>query len=568
MKKRLILIGNTLVLMPVLLCSIKTLYFYRYLIDSWIHFPVLDNWKHFYDLVQADKKSSLPNFIWEQINEHRPVILKLIYLIDYKFFDLNLNFSQTVSLFLYFIFTLGFLRLAKWHLNFLPNWTEKTFSFCVCLFLLTSINYWEVLLGALNIGTVSAWVCIFATILSYSKYSTSQKISFLILANIAAVLAALNMAFGFVAFLLLMLMGIINKNKTIIIVLPLLIGSIFFSIYSHNLNFTTASPVIYSKLLFDIPRVVACTTCCLGGYFFDEPFYAIIAGVVGIIYALPIIVNSLCKKHINRYELLILLLLLSSILYAVMIGVGRRHTSLQAAMASRYLFTSAIFWSTLWLLLIKKAYKSKIAINSIKILVLLFSPFLLVKDIVKTNDILNWILRQKVAITSLSARINDSNETGALCVLDDVMLLKYDALFYENKICYFSLPETKKLGTKIPSIILIKSNYEKSLISITPLTEKKIIKDDKQALKIMGYAFDKNDNPPSYIIAVDDQDKVCGIALFSIKIQTKKHQKMAGFVLYAQASSTKSKLRILALNQDLTSAAELFFVTGNAKSVN
>ena len=424
-------------------------------IDMDVAFPVFDNWYYFADLCRYLDENDPISFLVKPANEHRPVLTFVAMLIDYRCFGFNLTFIKIFHLLSYgsligFILWLSGCITDKFDVSIKKP--AKTLVYASGLFLITSMRQWEIHYGYTNVGTIQGYLFFLYSTYLYHKRCDARisrkKVSgatfFPIL--LFALLSTASMSFGLMTLPCLLLISILRGARKEESWFFLVLTGLLFSIYCIGMDFSPAHKTEWQFHLHDLLRILYFATILPGSILVADTRAALPMGLIGMMATALVSIVIIrkkpyhCSKVMTAYGLLLL-----TLAYMIMVGIGRRHMIDEQAMISRYMLTAGIYWQSLFTLSIYCALElfpgQKLRVLTIgRIAIVPVIIALLIQQKVKHDFLVRMAENNRVAITALQFSILDPD------TFPDYQLINLEGFFSSLKV--LSDHETSIYGTK------------------------------------------------------------------------------------------------------------------------
>lgn len=422
--------------------------------------PYWDMWDGYLGFASAFNNALLEsnftkafNLLFSQHNEHRILIARLLFLIDYNLFAAKSIFLNAFNYFLLVCLLICFVHLIykeyKKRLN-TSNWSS-------ILILIIILNFSWVQYENLNWGFQSQFFLVFLIplicFIYFSKIWVDKQftINKIILLFILGLLSSLCMINGVIVLPLITIFCLLNLNSNKKLFAVNLFGSLLIIfLYFYNFHFIASHSNISSSIFTNFFNVFIYACTYLGSLFFHlffkNNFSLYLSTIVGLI-CLSLFSFTLLKTYknvISNYKQLalsffIIFIITSSFLTAI----GRVDFGIYQAVSSRYSTPSVLFFASLLtfyfpsITLLAKRYS---VINFILILIIVFLyiyQFTALKNSTKDN------FRKYDSALSLSLGIEDQpilniavSSSHALKFMEDIK---------KNNKSYYSIDLFKEL---------------------------------------------------------------------------------------------------------------------------
>ncbi len=514
-----------------------------------INYPVFDYWRMFTEAVSAKESGDYFKYIFSRINEHLTAGTFSAILVDYFFFNLNLNFLRFVhySSFIALIFSLLFLHIKIFYEfdRYKINWTSIFMLSLFCLFSLLSLRTWEVHYGYTVFANIQFFL--FYTLSHYlynqrcNSYFKGVNVSntSLLLVVLLCLLCQYSVAIGIFALPSIFALSILRsapKKESILLFLLCFfyiflytLGLSFDSFFQSFSNGNNLSHVIENQGLFSFSKDLSLFRpfyfmCLMIGSFwipsdliFIYPKYLIfIFGFFGIFLSGILFRIFLIGKYFNSSSFNTLFaLLFISLTYALMVGLTRSHMIDEQAMVSRYMLTSGIFWSCLLALsyfIIYMRYPLKRhSINTVFLIaIIILSIRLVVTQRAEFNFFKLRTSNVNNAVLALKFGINDDKFFPWLQILGVKNFYTLLDIYRSNKTSIYADPLLGAIGLKLPEGITINDRVCSGNISqfdIIDITSRFYDKNGI-AIKLSGDIAYNSSLTTSNIILIADQNSI------------------------------------------------------------
>lgn len=357
------------------------------------------------------------NLLWQQHNEHRLVISKILFFVDFKFFG-----GSNIPLILFNFAIVGFTIIAVYQVVSLGKnqISNSTVTLMVYIFTLTTFSVLQIENFSWGFQ-VSFFLSVLIPVISflyYLKFTSSHLKRHMFLAYFLSLAALGTMASGNFSMVVIFLISIFLRRGLREVALHGILMILFFTLYTYNYESQNSSP--FATLLqhpdFVFRYVITYFANPINQltYLRIPEFTAIFTGIIFLYFARRIY-NVMKSRETEELSTFGFMLFLYSILIALVSAGGRYYFGVNQANASRYTTISLLGWfgATLVLLgsraTISKAPKSswpKLAF----VLTLVFLQF----QIVNSNSMNDVKSQRNLASIALLQNVQDDSTSIAL----------------------------------------------------------------------------------------------------------------------------------------------------------
>jgi len=301
--------------------------------------PQADMWSNF-ELIYEFKNKNY-QYLFSQHNEHRILIPRLLYLLDYYLFNDGYYLLYFLNSLLFF-FIFYFLNLC-----FRENYITKKYDLSWYFFTLGILFFWgqkSNFIWAYQSQFLLAYLFPLLSIYFISKINVNNYL-YLLLSILFALLAIGTMANGLFVLPILFLYLIFN-NRLQESLLILFIGLISFIFYFYDFTFVTNHADL-SNFFSRIHNIIIFYFVLSGNLFSfmvgKGSFGLIFAGLCGLIINVMLILLSIKNfKELKKDYLIYILLFIAISLLSI--SAGRENLGLKSAISSRYITPVIIFF--------------------------------------------------------------------------------------------------------------------------------------------------------------------------------------------------------------------------------
>ncbi len=379
------------------------------IINHYSPVPFWDMWDGYIDFYRQFSEEGW-KAVWRQHNEHRIVLSKLLFLIDFKIFSGNIAFllfcnvliqcgsvavivilaknlrlGSSLSLWGVIGFTTTFLFSWMQRENF--EWGFQSQFFFVYLFALLSSLF-----------------------LGLAQKETSPAYGYFALSMVFYFLSSVSMASGFLLGAALFLQVLLWKRNTVLMILLPIFMALIWSLYFYNYVETTGSRSM-SHVFLNQPLDILTFV----GLYFGGPLYqvipnttaALIVGWLFILAAAIIVIHSWAQEKFSFYSAALSTTLIFIGGASVVTAAGRLDAGPGSAMSLRYMTPVAIAWVILFFLLLNEA-KGRFK-NLVTLFIVVACTLLLVPQKLVGNDVSLPKFDRMQAALALAMDVPDKN---------------------------------------------------------------------------------------------------------------------------------------------------------------
>lgn len=352
--------------------------------------PFSDEWDEFPRLIALHNggvRDSLA-FMWEQHNEHRIVIPKIIYLIDMTFFKYQ-GYFPIIYIFLLQAMVVGML---SWLFVGKARKSPESLWFVV-LTIISAFNLvqWENFASTFQTSFVGCFAFSVTAFVLYAKYAITNRYPYFLGAVLTAMLASLSLASGLFVWLVLAWLAYLIRGRCYVQSFAF-VGTflllLLFYLYGYTRPEQHANPV---DSLISHPIVVLNYLTIWMGSVSKTIASANLLGTIALFVVLVITRYSIYDKNRNhRIEIYTLLgICLFILITGFITALGRINFGVAQAMSSRYGTPVLILWVSLLGMLLLFALESKrvLYVRSIIGLILIIFIGLAIRNLQKEADL-------------------------------------------------------------------------------------------------------------------------------------------------------------------------------------
>jgi hypothetical protein len=507
--------------------------------------PWSDGWAQITVAVSGESPFSL-HWLWQQHNEHRLVLTKLLLGLDLQLFAAKQKLLLTA------IYCVQLLQwcLLTWSMRVLGGWRGELWRtgaglVAFCLFCPTQ---WENFVW----GFQSCFVLppLFATLsciglLLYWQAQGPGVWKFILLSVVAALAAVCSLANGLLLLPLLAVAALVLRLKRSV-VLTYVIGAIVsFAVYFYHYVRPSQNSDPLTALRSP-GRLIGYAATYLGsswtiGHSWDgrNLTIALVVGLCGIAVLLSFVLRfRMLLEREAAFSIQLLLLALFCAGSAFLTATGRAGSGNGQAFSSRYQTVALLFWFSLGCLVLTAASASSgrltlLAIQAFFVLVLLRGAALVRLPL---GDAREHAFNQRAASAALLSGVNDREQITYVFFNPDYVL-QVAPFMREKRVSIFADGDQGSLGAPIESIAQIgdRQQCEGELQSVTTL--------DSGDLRITGWAWGLQRHKPATRVFTVSNAKIIGfgaVGEWRPAVRAVHHEmrtSFVGFTAYAKAAS-------------------------------
>ena len=481
-------------------------------IASYSSLPSTDGWEQI-DTAMRGVNPLSPAWLWTQHNEHRIVIPKIFVAVDLLLFRATQKFLLTSILATQFLL----LTVLSWSMRVLGGWRRALWRTGVgiaafCLFWPTQ---WENLVIGFSIcfilleffATVS-----FVELMVYWKHCERQPGDprawvHLLLSMLAALGATYSLANGSLLWPLLVAGALLLRLPRAAVFSLLATGIVSTALYLHNYQrpMGHGNPASSIQSPLEILRYVAT--------YFGSPWVrhdvplATGIGILGLAAAFFALFHFRTYFRTGRpFPVLLVLILAFCLGTALITSLGRLNFGIRQAFASRYHTFALLFWCCLGLLLLMS--ESVMTKKGVRFLVvqICFLGIIAWSSHITRNDVRGARIRGfqiNVAATALFVGAQDDVQFAKAAITNPGAIPAEASFMQKHGLSAYSDNAYTQLGKPLQSLYALASSDK-----CTGVLESAAIvagKDQSQALRVAGWAWDRErQRPPSAIVITVD----------------------------------------------------------------
>jgi len=498
--------------------------------------PYWDDWDSRISMNPKLHKVSF-GYIWQQHNEHRIIFSKILFLLDFVFFNGNgfplLLLGVVIVLAIYGLFLYYILKLSP----ILRKSQAKTIALASLIgILLFSTMQNENFLWAFQSGFFLAILLPMIAINTGYKYIQTHDKKYLVTSLLISVCSMGTMASGLLTSVCIVLMFTIARVAKKIIFISIAISLLEFATYFSNYTSPNSSPlsVFFHHPTFVVKYVIL---------YLSEPFTYIIHGenhliwlLVSLIYIftiLRVLISMISKKVPNIASSLVPLMVSIFVLLTAMVSAGGRYQfGVSQATASRYTSMSLTGWCCILTLMfesIRIRNSSKYLLIPSILALLLYNEqtgFLTIKD--------NQRFDRTISALALELNIKDNSQLKSIYP-DPARVMELAQVLITNNQSVFGEPTINQskyyLGKKLDT-----SSFQHCLGNVD--TSSNVTGDSKMRI-LVGWIYDKGRaDTPLKVLSLDSTDTVTGYGLTGmlrsdVSVAISAHAQYSGFKMYS-----------------------------------
>jgi hypothetical protein len=250
-------------------------------------------------------------------------------------------------------------------------------------------------------------------------------------------------------------------------------------------------------------------------------------GTLGMALTAGLTIQFVLRKQPYRSALVtVYCILLLSVAYALMVGIGRRQMSDEGSTAFRYMLASAIFWQSLFAVSMSAAlelFPGTKRKTLVLFLTLLFAIIIncTISQIKMLNYITGMAKANAVAVDALQFGVLDKDEFQSLAGAFDESFFSRVKVLKDHNTSIYGADIARLNGRKISEKYVTDNGRCVGDISsvYNRLVIQQLVSESSQVgLKIFGWTWGKQAGiQPSHVLLVDESGKIKGAGLFTVK---------------------------------------------------
>lgn len=550
---------------------VSTVYLYltiRHFIDSDVSYPVFDNWFYFADILTYLDKKDFFHAAVKQTNEHRPILTFISMIIDYSCFNYNFTFIKLLHLLSYVALVAFMLFLSVNAIDAVESSFRSSGKILVLvsgLFFLLSMRQWEVHYGYTNVGTIQAFLFFTSAVYLYLKRfdwrESGGAVTWKSLAMVIvfALLSTASMVFGLLTIPFVTFLSILQGARRGESLLLAVIGLMLFLTYGFGMDVSPAGREEWIIRAADLIRIVYFSLLLPGSLFVAQIPVALPIGIMGILVTIvsgiALVIRS---KKISAELCTLYCVLMFSIVYAVMVGIGRRHMPDAQAMVSRYMLAAAIFWQALFTISLQAALSShrlnRYAIRLYSAALVPVITVLMIHQSLKHDVLQKMATDNTITVHALRFGLFDS-DTFPSYQFDDLNVFYSSAkILQDHRTSIYGSHYAKMYGQRIAHLFNIDNSSCTGSVSASRIIP--IIKqlDEDSSLYGVKLAGRATNNPstkqlPAQILLTDQNNRIRGSGLITppTLFRQRRDTGTIEWVAFARTGQSVTEVRAYAL---------------------
>ncbi len=481
--------------------------------------PHWDMWESYLNFNSSLEKNNIYLW-WEQHNEHRPILSKILFFIDFTFFNGKIWFLILINYLLVAFSCLLFILFAR-KLNILDS---KWIPFFVVIWLYSYIQK-ENLTWGFQSQFFLAYLLPLTSLYFLQKSMHSKKIlnfSFII-SSIFGIASVFTMANGMLILILNVIYAIIFKMGIKRITFLTLIAILFWSLYFYDYSSPThlGLGTISSSLKSNPLGMIHYTLLYIGNpfyYFFGKGLFGQIISISLGLFLISSCVwfSSLKLKYEIKKNETIQITLLFFIIFVICTAVGtsggRIVYGTHQALTSRYATPSLMAWLALFLIylqMIKFNYPKFIPKMNTTFIILVILMFPRQLKVLESNE--EKVFEKEIAGIALELRINDLEQYKHVYHSPHKLLELTEKSFTRN-LFFFGFEPFKNLNEMINKEIDL-SEYSTSICQGKIESIKNIESDKKYAVLRGKIKSHNSKNLPKKFFLTDETGLIKGVVI-------------------------------------------------------
>jgi hypothetical protein len=524
--------------------------------------PWSDGWTQIFAAAHGENLFSL-KWLWQQHNEHRLLIPKLLLALDLRLFHasqkLLLSTIFLVQLLHWWLLSWSMRSLGGWHG---PVWRTGTGLAAFCLF---SPTQWENLVWGFQTCFVLSGL--FATLAfvglllywrSVQQESQSQHWELVVLSVLAALGGLLSLANGLLLLPLLLVAALLLRLRYTVVSTYLISALASTALYFHNYvrPAQNSDPAASLRSPIKLVQYVAVYFGSVWGYGGSWTHHnlqvALVTGAAGLGFAaVLLLLFPRIRKTSNAFAVELVLIILFCIGTAFVTALGRVASGNSQAFASRYQTIALLFWWCLGCLLLLTSISGPSRASLLALQIVLALVFLRGADLVRfpLRDAREHAFQQRAAAAALISDVDDREQIQR-AFPDSDSVLRVVPFMGDNRLSIFHQSNYLQFGSAISSAAHeIAPEQCRGEIQTVSVIENR----EKQDLRITGWAWSlARRKPASYIVGVAD-GKVIGLGAAgdwrpTIRaVHSYLNTSFIGFTAYAKGIRTSQPVNIYAI---------------------
>ena len=532
--------------------------------------PWSDGWTQIFAAAHGENLFSL-HWLWEQHNEHRLVVPKLLLALDLRFF----HASQKLLLSTIFLVQLLHLWLLSWSMRSLggwrgPVWRAGTGLAAVCLF---APSQWENLTWGFQTCFVLSGLCATLSFVALLLYYTSVQREpqshpwkWIALSVLAALAGMFSLANGLLVLPLLLAAALLLRLGYAVVSTYLIAAVVSVALYFHHYirPAQNSDPAASLRSPIRLLQYVAVYFGSSWGYGSSWTHHnlqiALGTGLAGLALAILFLLRfHRIRKTADTFAVQLLLILLFCIGTAFLTALGRVASGSSQAFAPRYQTIALLFWCCLGCSLLAVSIAGRGSLPRLTIQVLLLLLFLRGAALVRfpLRDAREHAFQQRAAAAALLSDVEDREQIQQAFPYAD-SVLSVVPFMRENHLSIFGEHGRPQPGSTIGSIVreIAPENCRGAIQTVSAVRS-----DGQQDLRITGWVWNLlYRGPVSYIVVVADR-RVVGLGASGDWRPTVRaanpymNTSFVGFTAYAKSVPPLTPVEIYAVDRKMPEQA-------------
>jgi hypothetical protein len=525
-------------------------------IENYTSVPLGDMWDGYLEFYRRLHEGGLKIW-WEQHNEHRIFLTRLLFWIDLRIFKGSVIFLIVLNYILAATISCVFILIAKTELK---ERIKLSTLICYSLFIIALSFSW-MQMENFTWGFQSQFFLVFLLpmVAFYNLYKSSQcesDIKFFLISCIAGIASAGTMANGVLTLPIMTILSFILKFNKKKIVCLFSISLLVLFLYFYNFSWISYHASIRDSVFNHPLELLKYFFIYLGGPFYyltrGREIVALLAGIfmsANFIYFIYINI----KKNNSTSLQWVLLAFIFYIHLSISATAGAR-LGISSSLTSRYMTPALMAWSSLFILYALNV-RSEYKLTPILILILwLLLPWQQRALIPAASS----VFQQKLSALALQMQIKDQKQIPMVYVgVDRALTLSKFAI--QNSLCIFGTSHFKEISNRsIGQIYPFPPNKKAlgGLDSFSPI-------EGSTYVKVEGWMFEpKRKKIPPVIHFLDQNNRIVGHAFTGksrsdLKKAISSKVKYAGFSGYMLADQVSNKITLLGKNPDCQLVIEM-----------
>lgn len=483
--------------------------------------PVMDMWDGVVSFVLKSQRGMYSAW-WEQHNEHRILMSRLLFWADLNWFGGHSIFLLVINYILAFSMPLVIWRILRERRKFLAKpWDES--AKILVLFLGSWLVLWcqkdNLIWPFQNQFFLSQLLPLLSFWTACKSSRGERKVFYFLISCLLGFGSAWTMANGIIVLPLLTVMSALRHQGLTRLVINFVLTVATLILYFFNYESPSHHSSLVNSLWSHPVEVLNYTFCYLGSPFYflvgKGPFGVAIAWVMGGVFTLLVLkklMNEVFNKSNHPLDLMLVLYLIYILGTAAGTAGGRVHFGVQQAMSERYTTPALIAWSIICilfedrlgtLLLPPKKTSVKVGCGLLLLLMLIKQLGVFSKNQAELN-------RKKLAALALELQVRDSEVIQSIFPFTSrALMIAKEAS--DKKISIFGYKPLKDLRAKLGSVSGVADPF--SQCEIERATYKNL-PDDLKWVRIEG-SLSKSmiRTPPDLFSFTNEKKQIIGYAI-------------------------------------------------------